>query len=1200
MEAETSRSSPGATRDEWANSLVGRDWEIFWADDGCCEKKECLKETIQVPIHDENENETATDENTGQEHQLLLQQEPQEQEKNGNEQDEESDHEDVEDWYDGHVLDQTSTNDGNVAFRVRFVGDEAIYSMSLDPTRVRPSAKAWIKRTKAILGNPSLSPKAATKSLADWESSLPPDTTTLDDQSHLQQILRQTLLDHSTDTLSPLVKSSSSSTCTGPAQDLPQAMDVDEIRRLTFLLRAQQYLRSRLAPVEDAGEGLSEAYVDHLLLCLGYLEQACLWYTESWNLHRTLFYTSSSAVASSLSTTDELIATQPQPPHTRLHEDFAFKHGLQEGRRVITQLLRVDTSLAGSKRRRPAENSPAGTRKTKRRRRNKSLLDFIKESERGGDIPSSEDDEFRCSRQVSHFVKQVQANDNRWYMRHFGNMMISLSTNIVAHLLTWRDRVQTILGERPEVEINCADGETSDEDSHGESNDSEKQSWALLRFYSYDEIKSLEDCADNAAILRHFNLSQWQVRLQGKLTGIREFEARCSSSLSLVFSKPDADIAAKQSDSVYQELGQLKAQAMSTTSCVFNVSPLGSSASLVSRNVLDDAIAIRSWYLDLHRAEKIRERLVFIDELTTKASELPKLPPLESVSFDALFDQAIARLKQISQDPCNHFARVAQYRSLLTSRLAVDSSRDEDLTTLEGVYNALKKLGKVPVLSVAEEMLFVRLDVLRWKVEAEHELSKASISFSELVALRRSLDLILAGRSETRVLKLANIEPNDKLDFEIRSFAQADVAAFCEAQTSAMDSKYISSCAWKERADAVVAAIKHHRRQQGASQKSLAMVDLKRVSGLLLEYKALEIQCPEEISFLEDVQATAAKWSQELLDFARDENKTFEDLCLRLTESRQDRPVGIIVDPTRTIVDLSLELLQWRHATTEAVAEANHNLKENLANGTAADLPNIASLYLLVAEGFEVLQAHPAAKNYASDVTLALELISKQLDSRRPMRVLSRAKLESHPLCRSIFDRLIREDDREGSPLLFLLLVFWNATVADFVDKYDSHKSGDRSSFEEAKRLILQRPVAANYHDKQQESECWGFFLSAKEERLVELIGQGAQMELDATQIFCTSKELLRGPLRQVDAIHDHVANIKQLLNRVRAIFAKNGTGLLPDRSVEQKLDYHSRVFGWLVSNVPYTAARKVDISNDTSLNSLELSHTSFYTKSVM
>lgn len=1122
----------------WAQSLVGRDWEIYWENNHTSrdESVEGENKRMLESVSEGAESERAENEAT----------------REANEEEET----DEEDWYDGHVEEiECKKDDGPYSFRVRFVGDDTIYTMVLTPRIVRPSARAWIKRSKALL-------EPSKKSRPDWEKSLPPDTRSISDAEQLVQLESQHV---DLDFLKMRGESPKHEFrySDGKSQGIPDMKELNQIQRLATLLSAQLYLRTKLAPIVDHRGGPSEAYVDHLLQCLKCLDEASQWYIECCRLHQKVFFDNRSPPDDSA-----LVSG-------RLDEDYAVREGLQEGRRVITRLLRVDTSLAGSKRRRPAEPSTGGTRKTKRRRRNKSLLDFIKESERGSKTPRPEDDEFLSSQAVMNFVDQVHCNDSRWYTRHFGKMMQSVSLNIVEPLLTWRCKVETVLGDRPEAEVDGeeTDGETSEEYSEEEGNKRTGRDRPDQRYYAFDEIKSYEESGNHDPILRNFDLSRLQDRLGSKLSDIQAFERSCWSSVSQVFSTPVEEITCKQNDSVYSELERLQASAVTPISSLHNVSPLGNSSSVLCRKILRDALTLRTWYLDLHRVESSRERLVFIDKMATRASELPRLPHCEySASLDGLFDEAVTRLRKISQGYFDHLTRFNKYRSILLSRS--DPSNDEgvDFTTVDGVSLVLHALGRIQVLSIAEEMLSVRFDVLQWKRDADTKLGQSKISFDELVVLKKKLDQIQTGCSETRSRILVSIETNDKVNTEIRSFAEADVTAFCSSTMSLVNSKHALSCTWKERADSIVCAINQHSRQQSNVQKSLPMVDLKRVHGLMRDYQDSGIFLPDDLSFLNNVYEAATKWSQELTTSLMDEGMPFAELLSRLQASKIHRPKGIIVNPARHVVDSLVDVLVWHQQAIETMKQSNGKHTEGTKDSVDAHVHTSRSLYALVGEGSEILEAFgtKGAIDFVLNSVAVQNLMHKQLDSRRPMRVIPCTKLECNPLGRSVIDRIIRKDAEVGSPLRYLSLILWQASVADFVERYRINK-GTKDSFtlQSAKDLANKRPWPETPGGCDETLD-GGVCKTSPETTLMELIASGRSNEAEALRLLGSSKEVLRGLGRRVDAIQHYVSNVKDLQNRFRAPFLVNGSGLALSKTLEQQLDQLSKVLSWLVRAFPY------------------------------
>jgi len=1169
--------------EEWAQSLVHRDWEFFWSHrDECtrlpCQQKQQQKEPPEVQLDNYLNNQTG-EESFGKGVDDIETENRRECE--GGESSEE--HEDVDDWYDGHVEGINARKEnGKYSFQVTFVGDEKLYTMVLEPESVRPSARAWIKRSKAILNSHQSQPliynqKVTKTQPLEWEQSLPPDTRTVYDSKDLAVLECQRKQGQN-------VEATESNNYGGPVvglalhpqngitQSLPEYEEVDQIRRLAVVLCGQVYLRTKLAPMAELAGGPSESYVDHLLECVKHLDFACRWYLECWDLHRIIFRSIPPSLDGiSLSTGG--IAIPTEEAFEKKEEDFAITQGLQEGRRVITNLLRIDTSLAGSKRKRQAETSP-GSRKTKRRRRNKTLVEFIKESERGANAPSPDEDEFLSSATVNNFVDQVRRHDNRWYAQRFVNMLHSVSLNIVSPLLLWKQRVRIVLGDIPEACVGNvhSDGETSGEESDDEGepvdNDPQVVGQVVLapgrgkRFYTYDEIKSFEEAGSSDQVLRNFKLSRWQYRLQTKLLDVEEFEKRCWYLVAQVFSTPiqDVKVALKSNDNILFGLCQVRMTALSLTSTVNNVNPIGHSTSILSRKVLDDAITIRSWYLDLHRVESSKERLVFIDKMATRASELPRLPLCQySSALDALFDEAVARLRNISQGYFDHLTKFNKYRSILLSRSPANTNEGIDVLSTNGVSGALQELGDIQVLSIAEEMLSVRLDVLRWKSDAQALLAKTNIPFQEVLSLKKAIDSILNGQSETRKKMIESIEVDDKVNAEIRSFAESDVTSICGHLVSLLNSRYSVTCAWKERADAVVSALRQHSGQDSLAQKPPAkMVDLKRILGLLEEYVQLGIYLPDDRAYLNDVQFTASKWSRELTDTVLDRTKPFSYLLDCLLSSRLDRPKGLLVDPARHVVDNLVDLLLWHQQALQAMKEVSTR-----------------PAYLLVAEGCHILEVFSKIGDVQFTVghSVALDLASKELVSRRPMRVISCTKLALTTLGNTLLDRVVREDNNQGSPLLFLLHVVWQASVADFVQKYKNGMgSKNGMTLAAAQDLLSKRPVAVLSNDDLLSKRPVAALTDGDAVIfLTNLVSDGEKLESEALRLLALSKELFRCPLRHTDAINKHLAHVKDIHGRFRAPLTHIASGLALSKNLEEELDHHLKVLSWLVRSVLFS-----------------------------
>jgi hypothetical protein len=241
MEQQSSSASQ-----EWVESVVGRDWEIFW-------KPESTNTTTTTPQPQPAESaedairndkaEAETEETPGMFEELQQQHDSSERDPSGpssqdmnvvmgesvsddqvveaedmtmtilNDGSDEHDDDDDEheaDWYAGHILalvvsqqqqqqpDAADTDTDTDAisvhvlqhvFQVRFVGEDTLYEMPLTPANVRPCARAWVRRTRALLLPPAI-PTGVTGDfdIQTQSSSLPPDTSTALDRQQLEAI----------------------------------------------------------------------------------------------------------------------------------------------------------------------------------------------------------------------------------------------------------------------------------------------------------------------------------------------------------------------------------------------------------------------------------------------------------------------------------------------------------------------------------------------------------------------------------------------------------------------------------------------------------------------------------------------------------------------------------------------------------------------------------------------------------------------------------------------------------------------------------------------------------------------------------------------------------------------------------------------------------------------------------------------------
>ena len=210
------------------------------------------------------------------------------------------------------------------------------------------------------------------------------------------------------------------------------------------------------------------------------------------------------------------------------------------------------------------------------------------------------------------------------------------------------------MGDRDTLNVESSDGETSeeesDDDDEEESGSAEGERTAKekskSRFVTYEDVEAVVEAARLDRVLRHFALSELVVRLEQKLAGVLSFNIKMWRCIDAVLDDPVSPAPSKDKDEILKVLLSCRSLAQSKDSTVWNVDPIGRSSSSLNREVIENAVIYRDWFLDLIRAESVRERVAFVDSVV---SRMTKLPYLSSSAGSSHKGKSItAKLKNIS------------------------------------------------------------------------------------------------------------------------------------------------------------------------------------------------------------------------------------------------------------------------------------------------------------------------------------------------------------------------------------------------------------------------------------------------------------------------------------------------------------------------------------------------------------------------
>ena len=1090
--------------------------------------------------------------------------------------DDESEGSVIDDWYAGHVLSLVEPeNGGKISFKVRFVGDEELYDMELDPSKVRPSARGWIKRTKALL----CSSKLSTDDGKSWDVLLPPDSGTAEDQNALSVIQKE-------------LNSKTYSAFVIPEQkdfvQIPSMRDLLNLFRLRYLLKAQIFLRSRLAPIVnhhgsiqyvDGEPNPREAYVDHLTQCCVDLDQLCDWYCRCWELLSTFFchVTNMGSIRETATMTF----------------DDLFNQFLEFGKKSISSCATMDLSPTASKRRQVPWPTTTSARRPKRRRKKRSWSDSLTETMDN----DTEVGELMSTRYVDQFVASLRDTVDLWCISLCLKMLQTLSHYIINPVVDWKNKVRDLLDENNEAsemlreEKEEENGDTSESDGGEERNEVLQEE--KFHFFSYEDVESCAAFQKTHIVLSRLDLSKEEGKLKEKLLDIAALEEKGFSLLLRI--AEDSGEASKQKDNVLLGLKAVLAATRSSGSSISNIEPIGRSGTPLTRDVLERAIEVRQWLVDVKHAELVRERCAFVEDLIARMSKLPQLMDVPQLTENSLFlsrrEGAARSLQKISARLVEYTLKFEKYRTELDQ---YDSTIESSLSYKSGVWEALEELSNCPVISSVEEKIAARADILEWHKDTKVVLNEngGNIEYTKLERLHTSLESILAGSSQTRSKLSKSLEANDVIEREINTFASVDLKAICGSLVERVGLLYTRASKWKERAESIISTLSLHGNEtvgeSHPSPKPPAMVDIKRIHDLIGEYESMNVDLSGHKSILKRVEEEAIKWSSGIQSTVSDRNLSLKD-CFTFLQAKSDtRPRGILMDPARHVFDSILDALAWHMRVKEAVKFSS---KELFVPEIRSSPPSMAETYSaliterfypLLTEGTDAIAAFADTRGVPEQFLIRSgrcnEVLEKLFHIRRSARAFSRQKLESSILGSSILSRMIQPDAdaTEGYPLSLMLWIQWHLFVDEFISQCTRSSNDEKErkdftlikshSLDKAKDLRSEQPVISN-HDEGISSDV-KVMITTDSTELRELdcmIISAEKEESDSRELLLKSRDMLKGGIQKADFVRQHLTELKDSLNKMKDRASGKG-GLVLSQTIERQVEHHIKIFAWLVS----------------------------------
>ncbi len=522
------------------------------------------------------------------------------------------------DWYDAKVL---SFSAKSRLFSVQFLGDDkdVIYEMSLLPKLVRPSVRAWTRRALSLINlDEKLVPVGGYADADEGynganetiDCGLPPSTELPEDSKQVE------ILSHMEN--KEWCISSGSFT---------------KLVEYSQLLEKQQFLATRLSPLvhendkdEDDGNDVADHedhpgpladsnYVEHLCNCMKEIRASCDWMIcESAVLdilRKNSMNEKSSTLKESRTDMKEIVASTASDVTTKISREIIL-HFLVNGSRFLNRLLSLDpdnkvcmssqsTRKGGGHRgRKKGRIGDAAPSTNHYATRSSGNFDSIFDNMLTRAMLSNET-LYSLVNQLLNNASLTNTCNRVWIVRTLTHSLSLVLMKLWTPVTNWISKTEDM--------INGASGQ----------------------FYTIEDVEShVQDAEVKGTSLALINLTDGAAKLLAKLNRAQHFEAEILNAIGACTHPVVAtNNGLTKNDDCMLTLQRLKDEAMSTTPpsmraerTMQNINPLGRSlvnynsglvlSSPLTRGVINDAITVRSWVLDLSHANSVRERTGFV------------------------------------------------------------------------------------------------------------------------------------------------------------------------------------------------------------------------------------------------------------------------------------------------------------------------------------------------------------------------------------------------------------------------------------------------------------------------------------------------------------------------------------------------------------------------------------------------------------
>jgi len=862
------------------------------------------------------------------------------------------------DWYDGTILSfhrpsthgEKDENMGSI-FQVKFLGEDKIYTMKLQKSSIRPSARAWIQNTVHIL-LVNFHSSSSSNPLEHWNNDIQEQLLILNDLSFFNNYDNAIEDDrdivssddderpykhpctNERDTHHRQVKFENNQLLTPIAENMMDKIYSDHQIQIEKDLVANGFPLDKVPPPK---------YLHQLEECLKLASQVCTWWDK------------------------EICVLEEKKIE---FSDFSII--LDQTIRHILHLVMMAVVYTGNK------------HTSKEDSNNATILQPWPQLLLDEELDTNHKSGKFLTKDVPHILHTLSSLSITYPYRPWIPFMASkvllLYEKYWFTICTWIKLSNQMLGYvlKPEYQ-----NYSLDEGWIPKQDDQEHLVKKL--YYTPEDIqRHLDVSRSEQHGFRCIQLPSYQTALQEKIQHIRNVTLQLwlliykiidepTEILSTQYLRSTIDVVDNDDDRPWQRIedvdpimrGLCHIQAqwksdprLSNMSVISTMNNITNQSEILSLQTLEQVIVVRRWIIDMKLVDNRRERHGLVASVISRGSSIPHLPnvpmsllPLDSIasnrpSIAEYISQMLGRLASLSSFMYPYGMIAANYDRLL------EESRSESLDislqsialrSISGVRQALDTLENLPIIYPVEEYLNIRMKILEFHGYAESKLSLSGIRFSfqeislmyqftQALRLNKPIDF-----SSLNIItnKQPSLLYDNTAEMKLKNISDMDMSRFCSDINQSLKGIYEQAFSWKSVADTLVNLLKQS--QTITSRTTIdqlsgrnATIHLSQIDELLTQYEDSKFIFDQEYVYLRGVRERASTWASEIDDIVckYDGNPTH---LTHLRMKENERPIGLTMDPSTETVTLWTQFLEWHQRVMELefvslIAETRQNL----------------------------------------------------------------------------------------------------------------------------------------------------------------------------------------------------------------------------------------------------------------------------------